>query len=105
MDKTRITVNGEEYESPEAMPPDVRQKYEEAMRLVGPSLAGGLSGGKTQVFTTGFGKGTHANLIANKVVTVNGRTEGGVQELPPEVRKQYEDALKGLTPKSPKTSV
>jgi len=28
---TRITINGQEYDSPEQMPPDVRQLYEQAM--------------------------------------------------------------------------
>ena len=106
MANTRITINGQEYESPEAMPPEVRRKYEEAMRLIGPSLAGGMSGGNTRVFTTGRGQGVDANLIVNKVVTVNDRTYGSVNELPPEVRKEYEDALKGQTPQAkPKTSV
>ncbi|MGH7741611.1 MAG: hypothetical protein ACRENS_06260 [Candidatus Eiseniibacteriota bacterium] len=105
MAKTRITINGQEYENPEAMPPSVRQKYEEAMRLIGPSLAGGPSGGSTRVFTTGLGKGADVNLTVNQIVTVNGRTYGSVHELPPELRKQYEDALKGSTPHSPKTSV
>ena len=70
------------------------------MRLIGPSLAGGMSGGNTRVFTTGLGQGVDANLIVNKVVTVNDRTHGSVNERPPDVRKQYEDALKGLTPQA-----
>ena len=109
MAKTRITINGQEYESPEAMPPDVRQRYEEAMRLVGPSLANAQSGGSTQVVTSRLGPlgaNVDPNLIVNKVVTVNDRTHGSVNELPPEVRKEYEDALKGQTPQAkPKTSV
>ena len=31
---TRITINGQEYDSPEQMPPDVRQLYEQAMAKV-----------------------------------------------------------------------
>ena len=31
---TKITINGQQYDSPEQMPPDVRQAYEQAMEKV-----------------------------------------------------------------------
>src|SRR5438093_5837781 len=97
MTTRKITVNGQQYDSPEAMPPDVRRMYEEAMRTVGPSLASGLSGGSTQVFTGRAGQSLGASVV-NRVITVNDRTYGSVDELPPDVRKLYEDALKGAAP-------
>ena len=102
----KITINGQQYDSPEAMPPDVRRLYEEAMRTLGPSLASGQSGGSTQVFTGQTGR-IGASVVVNKVITVNNRTYGSVDELPPDVRQLYEDALKGSAPQvtHPKTSV
>lgn len=106
MDNTKITINGRQYDSPEAMPPDVRRTYEEAIRMMGPTLASGQSGGSTQVFTGRAGK-MGANVVVSRVITVNNRTYGSLDELPPEVRQQYEDALKRVTPQMshPKTSL
>jgi len=103
----KITINGQQYDSPEAMPPDVRRLYEEAMRKVGPSLGSGLSGGSTQVFTGRAGQHIDASVVVNRVITVNDRTYGSIDELPPDVRRLYEDALKGAAPQvtHPKTSL
>ena len=60
----KIIVNGVEYHSLEAMPPDVRAKYEKAMD-------GALHSG----------------------VTLNGRPFDSVESLPPEVRKTIGDAV------------
>ena len=98
MTNHRITINGQQYDSPEAMPPDVRRTYEEAMRTVGPSLASGHSGGSTQVFTGRADQRINASVVVNRTITVNDRTYGSVDELPPDVRQLYEDALKGATP-------
>jgi len=106
MANPRITINGQQYDSPEAMPPDVRRTYEEAMRAVGPSLASGRSGGTTQVFAGRAGELLGASVIVNRTITVNDRTYGSLDELPPDVRRQFEDALKGAAPKMrPSTSV
>ncbi len=107
MANNRITINGQRYDSPEAMPPDVRRTYEEAMRAVGPSLASGQSGGSTQVFTGRVGERIGASVVVNRIITVNNRTYGSVDELPPDVRQHYEDALKGAVSQMPnaKTSL
>ena len=99
----KITINGQQYDSPEAMPPDVRRLYEEAMRTLGPSLASGQSGGSTQAFTGQTGR-IGASVVVNRIITVNNRTYGSVDELPPEVRQLYDDAIKGAAP-HPKTSL
>ena len=98
----KIVINGQSYDGPEAMPPDVRQMYEEAMRAVGPPSASREDGGTTQVFT-GHAGNLGASLVVNKVVTVNNRTYAGLDELPPDVRKLYEDALSGATPQGGST--
>ena len=99
MDINKITVNGQQYDSPEAMPPDVRRVYDEAMRTAGASLAGGQSGGSTQVFTGQAGP-LGASVVVNRIITVNNRTYGSIDQLPPDVRALYEDALKGATPQA-----
>ena len=107
MTNNRITINGQQYDSPEEMPPDVRRMYEEAMRTLGSSLASGQSGGSTQVFTGHAGQSIEASVVVNRVITVNNRTYGSVDELPPDVRQLYESTLKGTTSQvsHPKTSV
>jgi hypothetical protein len=107
MTSNRITINGQQYDSPEAMPPDVRRMYEEAMRAVGPSMASEQSGGSTQVFTGRAGQRMGASVVVNKIITVNDRTYGSVDELPPDLRKLYQEALKGAAPQvtRPKTSL
>jgi hypothetical protein len=85
MAATRITINGQHYDSPDAMPPDVRRTYEEAMRTVGASPASGQDGGSTQVFMGQAGSHLGASLVVNKIITVNDRTYGSVDELPPDV--------------------
>jgi hypothetical protein len=104
----RITINGQHYDSPEAMPPDVRRMYDEAMRTAGPSLASGQSGGSTQVFTGQAGR-IGASVVVNRNIVVNDRTYGSIDELPTEVRQLYEDTLKGAAPHAsttyPKTSL
>ena len=92
----KIVINGQSYDGPEAMPPDVRRMYEEAMRAVGPPSPSREDSNTTQVFT-GHAGDLGASVVVNRVVTVNNRTYAGADELPPEVRKVYEDALKGET--------
>jgi hypothetical protein len=93
MDTSRITINGQQYDSPEHMPPDVRQTYEEAMRAAAPLLAKAQSTGSTQVFTGGLGQMLGASVVVNKTITVNGKTYGSADELPPEMRQLHADAL------------
>lgn len=106
MSINKITINGQKYDSPETMPPDVRRLYDEAMRTVGPSLASGLGGGSTQVFTGQAGD-IGASLVVNRTITVNDRTYGNIDELPPDVRQHYQDAPKGAGSQAtrPKTSL
>ena len=100
MAENKITINGQEYDSPEAMPLDVRQMYDAAMRTMSASLASGQSGGSTQVFTGRASDHIGASVVVNRVVTVNKRTYGSAGELPPDVRQQYEDALKAADPEA-----
>jgi len=99
----KITVNGVVYDSIEAMPPEVRRQYDEAMKTLS-SLPSGQDGGTTQVFTGGLGKNVGASVVVNRFVTVNNKTYGNLDEVPPEVRQQFQDAMQGGHV-HPKTSV
>jgi len=106
MTSNRITINGQQYDNPESMPPDVRRIYEQAMRMAGTSLAGAQSDGKTSVFTSHVGH-IGASAVVNQIITVNNRTYGSIDELPPDVRQFYDDALKVAGPQAthPKISM
>jgi hypothetical protein len=93
MDTSRITINGQSYDSPDAMPPDVRRTYEEAMRMLGPSLAGGQGSETTEVQSGPAGFGVQTNIVVRKKITVKDRTYGSVDEMPPEVRRVVEEQL------------
>jgi hypothetical protein len=107
MTESKITINGQHYDSPEAMPPDVRRTYDDAMRAAGSSLASAQTGGSTQVFTGHAGDHIGASLVVNRIVTVNNRRYGSVDQLPSDVRQLYDDAIKGAGPQAthPKTSL
>lgn len=94
MSDTRITINGQTYDSPEAMPPDVRRTYEEAMRLLGPALENAPKDARTDVLT-GHAGPFHGSVVVNRTVTVDNRKFGGVEGLSPELRRMYEDAVRG----------
>jgi hypothetical protein len=87
MADTRITVNGQHYDSPDAMPPDVRRLYDEAMRTVAPSLASGQGGANMQVITGHLGEHFGASIVVNRTITVNNRTFKNADALPPEARQ------------------
>lgn len=93
----KIVINGQPYDGPDAMPPDVRRIYDEAMRAAGPPSASRENGGTTQVFTGRAGT-LDGSLVVSRVVTVNELTHASVDQLPPDVRKLYQDALEGATP-------
>ena len=65
--KTKIRFNGQEYPSVEAMPPEVRQVYEQAL--------------------------SKARVQTSTKVVFNGHTYGSLDEMPPELRSQYEQVM------------
>jgi hypothetical protein len=84
----KITFNGQEYDSPEAMPADVRQLYQMAIGMLAdkdqdgmPDVFAGLTGAKPamQVHTTQF--------------VVDGKAYSSLDELPADARQRYEQAL------------
>ena len=89
MRKTTILVDGEEYASVEAMPPEVRRVYEEtigSLREIGGKRTGG-----SHVVRTPDGVFIHSQ---DTKVTVGGETFD-LAELPPELRQVVERQLAG----------
>jgi hypothetical protein len=75
------------------MPPDVRRQYDEAMRAIGPALAGDKSSDTTRVFGVPIASGLQSNIVIRKTFNVSGHTYESVDEMPPEVRRLVESSL------------
>jgi hypothetical protein len=87
----KIVFNGQEYDSVDAMPPDVRKEYEvalETLRKAGDADILSLlqRGGETRIQTT------------VREVVVNGKKYDSVDAMPPDVRRTYEQAMAGVRP-------
>jgi len=91
----KIVFNGKEYDSVDAMPPDVRKEYEVALEALR------KSGGEEilSVLQRDMGvSGTHIKATFREIV-VNGKKYDSVEAMPPDVRRAHERAMAGLTPK------
>ena len=99
-----IVIDGKTYNSVDEMPPDIRQKYEQAMRSLG-------DGNKNQIpdafetmniFADKDKDGvpdilenlaaSHATVNTMKIL-VDGKEFDGLEHLPPEARAKYEQAM------------
>jgi hypothetical protein len=81
-----IVIDGKTYHSIDEMPPDVRQKYEEAMRSLGdannnliPDVVENITGGQT--------------TVSNMKIVIDGKEFNSIDNLPPEARARYEEAM------------
>lgn len=92
----KIVVNGTEYDSPEAMPPDVRRQYERALKLVQDAAQGATPQGTTERTVTTTRDGVSVKVHTKQVkYTVDGKTYDDPSQLPPDVRARVEQALNG----------
>jgi len=87
--KTRITINGREVDS-EATSPEVRRAVEDAMRRV-PGLQG--AGGSLDEIEGKTGSDPPGGLVIENQIVVNGQTFRRLDDMPPDVRRLYEDAM------------
>jgi hypothetical protein len=104
MNPKRIVIDGKTYTSVEEMPPDIRQKYEQAMRSLGDADNDQIP----DVFETMdiFADqdkdnipdvlenltASHATVSTMKII-VDGKEFDGIENLPPEARAKYEQAM------------
>jgi hypothetical protein len=90
----KIVFNGHEYDSVDAMPPDVRKEYEVALETLR------KSGGEEilSVLQRGVGvAGSHIKATFREIV-VNGKKYDSVDAMPPDVRRTYEQAMVRVAP-------
>jgi hypothetical protein len=81
-----IVIDGKTYHSVDEMPPDVRQKYEEAMRSLGDE-DNNLIADVVEKITAG------QPAISSMKIIVDGKEFGSIENLPPEARARYEAAM------------
>jgi hypothetical protein len=86
----KIKVNGQEYDHPDQMPPEVRRLYQAAIALGGPMFADRDGNGIPDVIE---GKGGAIAAMPGRSLIVNGRTYKSADEMPPEDRRTYQQAV------------
>jgi hypothetical protein len=84
---TKISFNGREYSSVEDMPPDVRQKYEKAMSLLGDANQNGVPD-----ILEGI-RAVNVQISGLLNVMHEGKVYTRVEDMPPDVRQKYEKAM------------
>ena len=85
---TRIVFNGQEYASLDAMPPDVRQAYDQIVKQLGDADHDGVP----DIIQHGI----RSNFldITRSVITINGKTYDSRDQMPASARKLYDDATR-----------
>src|SRR2546430_2845333 len=98
----KIVVNGTEYDSPEAMPPEVRRQYEQALRLVQDDAKRAAPPGTMArtVETTRDGGSVKGHTKQVKY-TADGKSHDDPTQLPPGVRARVERALHAVEKRDP----
>ncbi|TMC59673.1 MAG: hypothetical protein E6J26_03285 [Chloroflexi bacterium] len=95
----KIVVNGKEYNSVEEMPPDIRQSYEKAMTMLGRKTLGILAdtdhNGVPDLFEK-FGATDLNFTTTSRMIVYEGKTYNSVDELPPEAKEKYQQAMAKL---------
>ena len=99
-----IVIDGKTYHSAEEMPPDIRQKYEQAMRALGDANSNQIPDAfeTMNIFADKDKDGVpdvlenltagHAAVKSMKII-VDGKEFDGLENLPPEIRAKYEEAM------------
>lgn len=99
-----IVIDGKSYYSVDEMPPDIRQKYEQAMKSLGDAntnqipdafetmnpLADKDKNGIPDILENIAA--SHATVNTMKII-VDGKEFDGLENLPPEARARYEEAM------------
>lgn len=107
MDPKVIVIDGKTYNSVNEMPPDIRQKYEQAMRSLGDANKNQIPDvfETMNIFADKDKDGlpdvleniasSHASVNTMKII-VDGKEFDGLEHLPPEARARYEEAMRKL---------
>ena len=102
-----IVIDGKTYHSVNEMPPDIRQKYEQAMRSLGDTNSNQIPDAfeAMNIFADQDKDGvpdvlenlaaSHATVNTMKII-VDGKEFDGLENLPAETRARYEEAMEKL---------
>jgi hypothetical protein len=104
MNPKMIVIDGKTYKSVEEMPPDIRQKYEQAMQSLGDANGNRIPDAfETANILADKDKNGVPDILENLVagqavvnsmkIIVDGKEFNGIENLPPEVRARYEAAM------------
>ena len=112
MDPKVIIIDGKTYHSMDEMPPDVRQKYEQAMQALGDISGNGNLGAfetvSSETVNIRADKNKNGvpdilesltasnNVVSSMKIIVDGKEFNGIENLPPDVRAKYEAAMAKL---------
>jgi hypothetical protein len=102
-----IVIDGKTYHSVDEMPPDIRQKYELAMRLLGNVEEDPISGVvESQDILADRNRNGVPDMLENIVaanavvdgmkIVIDGREFNGIGDLSPQERARYDEALRKL---------
>jgi hypothetical protein len=89
MKQSFIVIDGKTYKSVDEMPADIRAKYEEAMR----SLDQNRNNTPDLFENPAPSPSSLPNMMSAAQILVNGQAYNGLDQLPPEIRAQYEQAM------------
>jgi len=107
MNQKRIVIDGKTYTSVDEMPPDVRQKYEQAMSVFKDNNQNNIPDGFENMNILGdknnngipdiFENMSTTSVVSNAMkFIVNGQEFNSLEDLPPEARARYEQAMENL---------
>jgi hypothetical protein len=104
MNPKLIIIDGKTYHSTDEMPAEVRQRYEQAMHSLGDKNQNGIPDAFEALNILADTDGDGApdileNILAGQPfvnsmkIIANGKEFNGIEDLPPEVRARYEEAM------------
>ena len=110
MNQKIIVIDGKTYKSVDEMPPDIRAKYEEAIRGMDRDRNGmpdmlnqanpfedkNKDGMPAAFEGLASFQGSIPRVMNSTKVLVNGQVYDGLDQLPPEIRAQYEQAMSAM---------
>jgi hypothetical protein len=107
MNAKRIVIDGTTYQSIEEMPEDVRKKYEQAVQSLGDSNKNGIPDAleTLNIFADQDKNGapdivenlvTAHNTVTRMKIVIDGREFTAVDNLPPEARERFDEAMNKL---------
>ena len=101
MNQKLIVIDGKTYKSVDEMPEDVRRKYESAMSQLDKNSNGipdmlenlNLFADKNKDGMPDTFEGMVSNIVTSTKIIADGKSYNSIDELPPEVRAKYEQAM------------